>query len=432
MRCGAEAALPSQRIPLVDIFSLSGHRKNIFIIETPECAIILVEVTMLYRKLGKTGCDVSILGFGCMRLPVVDGNPGAIDEAEATRILHASLDLGVNYIDTAYPYHQGMSEPFVGKALNGSYRERVYLATKLPSWAIESTGDFDNYLNEQLGRLQTDRIDFYLIHALKRSWWQKLQKLGVGEFLERAIKDGRIRFAGFSFHAELDEFKEIVDQLDWSFCQIQYNFMDQDMQAGKAGMEYAASRGLGIIAMEPLRGGKLAAGVPADIMELWNSSPVKRAPAEWALRWIWNHPEISIALSGMNAMEQVEENCRIANEGIASKLSAAELDLINRVRERYLERIKIHCTGCSYCIPCPGGVNIPRIFSIYNDLHLYDEPYWARVMYSLNMEPASQATACNDCGQCEESCPQKISIRELLKKCHDELYAVMALPGTKS
>jgi uncharacterized protein len=388
---------------------------------------------MLYRKIDRTGCNVSILGFGCMRLPIIDGNAAAINEPEAARLLHAAIDYGVNYVDTAFPYHQGMSEPFVGRALKDAHRDKVYLATKLPSWAIETSADFDKYLNMQLERLATDHIDFYLIHALKRDWWNKLRDLGLEEFLERALKDGRIRYTGFSFHDELTLFKEIIDDRDWAFCQIQYNYMDQEIQAGREGLMYAASRNRGVVVMEPLRGGKLAADIPDDIMELWKSSPVKRSPAEWALRWLWNQPEVSLVLSGMNSMEQVTENCRIAGEATAGSLTVPELELVEKVRARYRQKIKIPCTGCEYCMPCPQKVAIPRIFSLYNDLYLYNEPYWARMMYSMNMDPGNQATGCVECGQCEEVCPQKIPISRQLKVCHEELLMdISILAGRKA
>ncbi|MDQ7823668.1 MAG: aldo/keto reductase [Candidatus Eremiobacteraeota bacterium] len=380
---------------------------------------------MLHRKIGKTGCSVSILGFGCMRLPVIDGNYGAIDEAESTRLIHAAVDHGVNYIDTAYPYHQGMSEPFTGRALKGAHRDKVNLATKLPSWAIETPGDFDKYLNEQLRRLATDHIDFYLVHALKRIWWDKLRDLGLEEFLGRAVKDGRIRYRGFSFHDELPVFKEIIDSMDWDCCQIQYNFMDREFQAGEEGMSHAASRGIGVIVMEPLRGGRLAAGVPDDIMELWNSAPLKRSPAEWAFRWLWNQPEVSLVLSGMNGMEQVTENCRIAGEAAPGNLTAAELELVEKVRALYRRKIRIPCTACAYCLPCPREVAIPRIFSLYNDLYLYHDVMWAKMMYMVH---DNRATECVECGLCEESCPQKIPIRSLLKECHHDLYMEVPFP----
>jgi uncharacterized protein len=378
---------------------------------------------MQYRRLGRTGCRVSALGFGCMRLPVIGGDDGRIDEAHAARLLHGAIERGVNYVDTAYPYHQGGSEPFVGRALQGAWRQQVILATKLPSWRVEKTADFDKFLDEQLQRLRTDRIDCYLVHSLKADWWHKLVGLGVLEFLERALKDGRIRYAGFSFHDELDVFKQIVDAYDWHFCQIQYNYMDEETQAGTRGLDYAAGRGLGIVVMEPLRGGALAAKAPEDIRALWDTSPVRRTPAEWALRWIWDRPEIGVVLSGMNSRDQVEENCRIAHEGLPGSLLPAERELIGRVRDRYRERIQVPCTACGYCLPCPQGVNIPRIFALYNDGFIFGSHAWACIMYTQVSNAAEMASNCVACGQCEEACPQGIEIIAKLRQSHARLTA---------
>jgi uncharacterized protein len=255
---------------------------------------------MLYRKMNKAAPGLSILGFGCMRLPVNEN--GQIDEEQATGMLRYAIDHGVNYVDTAYPYHNGESEPFVGRALEGGYREKVHLATKLPSWLITSREDMDRYLDEQLVRLKTDHVDFYLVHGLNRPFWENLSGLGVTDFLDGAIADGRILHAGFSFHDNTSLFKEIVDAYDWTFVQIQYNFMDDHYQAGTVGLEYAAKKGLGIVVMEPIRGGLLARDL-AGIQEIWQKAKVWRSPAEWALRWVWNHPEVTVVLSGMSTPE---------------------------------------------------------------------------------------------------------------------------------
>lgn len=376
---------------------------------------------MLYREFGTTGELVSNLGFGCMRLPVLDRQEDRIDEDLARRMLRSAIDQGVNYVDTAYPYHKGMSEFFVGRALQDGYRDRVFLATKLPSWEVTSRQDCDRILAEQLERLQTGVIDGYLLHALKKEWWEKLKGLGVLEFLDQAIRDGRIRYAGFSFHDECDQFKAIVDDFDWSFCQIQYNFMDEDVQAGTEGLFYAAGKGLGVVVMEPLRGGNLARSVPGDIQALWDQAPEKRSPAEWALRWVWDHPEVSVVLSGMTALDQVEENCRIAAAAEPNALSEAELEVIEQVRQRYRERIKVDCTACGYCMPCPNGVNIPRIFSVYNDRFIFGDERWSHLMYAFASNAGEHASSCIECGECEEVCPQGISIIETLKECHEVL-----------
>jgi predicted aldo/keto reductase-like oxidoreductase len=380
-----------------------------------------MEVEMLYRTFGKTGEQVSNLGFGCMRLPVIDQQEEKIDEKLATDMLRTAIDHGVNYIDTAYPYHKGMSEPFVGKALQEGYRNKVFIATKLPSWEVNTREDCERVLNEQLDRLQTDHIDFYLLHALKKEWWEKLKNLGALDFLEQAIKDGRIRYAGFSFHDEIEHFKAIIDEYDWSFCQIQYNFMDEEVQAGTEGLRYAAEKDLGIVIMEPLRGGSLARSAPKDIQAIWDKAPERRSPAEWALRWVWHQPELSVVLSGMSAPEQVEENCRIAALAEPNGLSDSELEIIEEVKQQYRQRIQVDCTACGYCMPCPSGVNIPRIFSVYNDRFIFGEKRWSHLMYTFASNDGEQASNCIECGECEEVCPQKIAIIADLKKCHEIL-----------
>jgi predicted aldo/keto reductase-like oxidoreductase len=384
---------------------------------------------MLYRKFGKTGIDVSTLGFGCMRLPLArpdatfHEDDAGIDETRAAELLHWAIDHGLNYVDTAYPYHGGNSEPFVGRALQGGYRKKIYLATKLPSWLIQSRSDMDRYLDEQLVRLQTDSIDCYLVHTITKTFWPNLLKHGVLEFLDAALSDGRIRFAGFSFHDELDLFKETVDAYDWSFCQFQYNYLDENYQAGRAGLEYAAARGLGVVIMEPLRGGRLAVNIPSAVQQVWDGAPLRRSPAEWALRFLWDQPDVSVVLSGMNHMDQVTENVRIASEVQPNSLTAAERDLIDEAKKIYRERIKVNCTGCGYCMPCPSGVNIPGCFTLFNNAHILEDVPTHRIFYNAHIGPAHAASNCVECGECEESCPQHIPIREVLKETHQLLGA---------
>lgn len=373
---------------------------------------------MLYRKMNKDAFDLSILGFGCMRLPVA--KDGRIDEDQATQMLRYAIDHGVNYIDTAYPYHNGESEPFLGRALQGGYRERVKLATKLPSWLINSRADMDRYLDEQLKRLQTDHIDFYLVHGLMKPFWGKLLSLGVADFLDDAIADGRIRHAGFSFHDELALFQEIVDAYPWTFCLIQYNFMDEQNQAGTEGLKYASDRGLGIVVMEPLRGGMLTKDIPS-INRIWMKAPVHRSLSEWALRWVWNHPEVTVVLSGMSSLLQVEQNVAYAERGFPSSLLPEELALFKEAETEYKKRIKVPCTGCRYCMPCPANVSIPECFEMYNQGCMFDAPDVASINYNIvlgGMLTGSPgfASLCLECGQCEELCPQGIAIREHLKE----------------
>ncbi|TCL36921.1 hypothetical protein EV210_107186 [Anaerospora hongkongensis] len=376
---------------------------------------------MLYRKFGKTNEMVSVLGFGCMRLPVIGGDPTQIDEAQAVKMVRYAIDNGVNYVDTAYPYHGtgfthgGASEPFVGKALQDGYREKVKLATKLPSWLIKTRADMDRYLNEQLERLQTDHIDFYLVHSLNSGVWPKLKEAGISEFLNTALKDGRIKYAGFSFHDQKELFKEIVDYYDWSFCQIQYNYLDEDYQAGKEGLEYAAKKNLGIVIMEPLRGGNIV-NLPQAAKAVIDRADKKKSPAEWGLRWVWNHPEVSVVLSGMSAMEQVVENIKVAQDAQPNSFTAQETAIIDEVKQIFTERIRVNCTACSYCMPCPAGINIPGCFATYNDHWVFDETPAAKQRYGIITKMASPASACIECGKCESHCPQGIGIRNELKQ----------------
>jgi predicted aldo/keto reductase-like oxidoreductase len=380
---------------------------------------------MKYRKFGKLDWEVSVLGFGAMRLPVTGGDPININEAESVSMIRYAIDHGVNYVDTAYPYHGGHSEVVLGRALQNGYRQKVKLATKLPCWLVRSPGDFDHYLNEQLKRIQVDTIDFYLLHGLDKERWIKLRDLGLFRWVESAMADGRIGHLGFSFHDEFKVFKEIVDGYDkWTLCQIQYNYMDIDYQAGTRGLNYAADRGLAVVVMEPLRGGRLTKKTPEEVAKLWSGASQKRTPAEWGLLWVWNHPEVSVALSGMNTMEQVVENIAIAERSAVGILNANDLALIDSVREAYKSLIPIPCTNCRYCMPCPNGVEIPFILELYNDAVMYHTSDNARFRYSgplLGLKEEQRADRCIECGECLEACPQKIPIPEWLKKTHELL-----------
>ncbi|MDN5353467.1 MAG: uncharacterized protein PWQ09_223 [Candidatus Cloacimonadota bacterium] len=382
---------------------------------------------MLYRKMGKTNEKVSVLGFGCMRLPVINGEQNNIDEEKATNMLRYAIDNGVNYVDTAYPYHgtgfdkPGEGEPFVARALKDGYREKVNLATKLPTWLVQSREDMDRLLAEQLERLETDKIDFYLLHSLNKGVWENLKKCGVDEFLDQAIKDGRIKYAGFSFHDGPKTFKEIVDFYDWSFCQIQYNYLDENYQAGKEGLKYAADKGLGIVIMEPLKGGRLAGKVPEEILNKWEEAPIKRTPAQWALRWVMNHPEVSVVLSGMTTMEQVKDNIKTAQKGEANSLTEQEIELVNYAKKVFKNKTKINCTACKYCMPCPVGVDIPQNFAIYNNGYLFNDIEQAKTQYKKFLLDKAKAANCIECGECETHCPQNISIRRELKNVRKAL-----------
>jgi predicted aldo/keto reductase-like oxidoreductase len=383
---------------------------------------------MRYRKLGKTDVDVSILGFGAMRLPM-EGNPGGlagfdpkipINEIEAMKMIGHALESGINYYDTAYLYHGGKSETFLGKALR-PYRSKVMIATKLPMWNLEKPEDCEKIFSDQLSKLNTDYIDFYLVHGLGGTTWKKAQEMGVLKFLDGLRSSGRIRYAGFSFHDEVKVFEDIINAYDWDMCQIQYNFYDQDYQAGKEGLAYAASRGIGVVVMEPLRGGKLVDQIPFEIQEVWNSAPVKRSPVEWAMRWVWNHEGVSTALTGASTLDQLKENTRVVRDASPNSLTSEELSLFDEVRAIYRKMLKVDCTGCGYCMPCPNGVDIPRNFQLYNDTFLFKGGEFNAFFYNHFLTPEQRASGCFDCLICLEKCPQKISIPEELKTVHGKL-----------
>ena len=374
---------------------------------------------MQYRKFGSLDWQGSALGFGAMRLPQTSSKPEDVNEAEAIRMIRYAIDNGVNYVDTAYTYHGGRSEVVVGKALQDGYRSKVKLATKLPSWPVKTAADFDRILEEQFKRLQTDLIDLYLLHGMNRDNWAKLRDLKVLDWAEKAMAAGRIGKLGFSFHDDFYVFKELVDAYDnWTFCQFQYNFMDTDFQAGMRGLNHAARKGLAVVVMEPLRGGSLAKQPPEKVARVWAEARQKRTPAEWALLWMWEQPKVSVALSGMSTFDQVKENIAIAGRSGPGVLTQEEMALIERAKEAFKTLNPIPCTGCGYCQPCNQDVDIPRIFQLYNNGVIYDYFYPSRFWYNA---PLGLADKCIECGECEDLCPQKVPIREWLKKAHAEL-----------
>ena len=370
---------------------------------------------MQYRTLGKTGEKVSALGYGCMRLPVIDGDNANIDEKRAISLIREAIDSGINYIDTAYPYHGGNGELVVGKALEDGYRERIKLATKLPSWFISNRDDMDKYLNEQLERLKTDHIDFYLLHALSKSRWDNYVNNDVFDFIDSATKDGRIKHIGFSFHDELEVFKEIVDSYNWEFCLMQMNFMDEGYQAGIEGMRYAREKGMGIVIMEPLRGGTLVNNIPDDVQAVWDSAHNGKSVAQWGFDYLWDMEEVDVVLSGMSNEEQLRENIKSACNSKANSLTDYEKECISKVREIYRSRMNVDCTSCKYCMPCPAGVNIPVCFTYYNNSSMYQNVDWAKRQYHVFVDPSEIASNCVECGKCEQVCPQHIRIRSAMK-----------------
>ena len=376
---------------------------------------------MQYRKVPKNGDQLSALGFGAMRLPT---RMGRIDEERATKQIRGAIDQGVNYVDTAVPYHVGESERFLGRVLKDGYREKIKLATKLPPFSVKTREDMDRILGIQLKKLQTDHIDYYLLHGLNDGQWKKLRDLGVLEFLDKAKADGRIRNAGFSFHGDRKTFKEIIDAYDWVFCQIQYNFLDEMNQAGTEGLLYAASKNIAVMVMEPLRGGMLAGKLPKEAEQIYSHAGIKRSAAEWALRWVWNHPEVTVVLSGMNDEKHIAENLAVCRTAFPGGMSEAELKTIADVAASYRRLVKVGCTGCSYCMPCPSGVNIPGCFSLYNDYYMASG-LMARGFYGMmlmgGMGTKADASLCIACGKCAKACPQHIAIPSELKNVNRTL-----------
>ena len=379
---------------------------------------------MQYRNFGTLDWKASALGFGCMRLPMLDGqrNGANIDEPEAIRMIRHAIDNGVNYIDTAYPYHEGQSELVVGKALLDGYRERVKIATKLPVWLVKSPDDFDRYLDEQLKKLQTDHVDFYLLHALNQTVWREIVlERNLLAKAEAALADGRIRHLGFSFHGDYTAFYDIVNGSDlWSMCQIQYSYVDTEHQAGSRGLHLAAHKKLAVVIMEPLLGGRLA-DPPPDIRDFIQGFPVQRTPAEWALQWLWDQPDVSVVLSGMSTMQQVKLNLAFAEDSRIGCFSPAESELIIQVRDKYMARNIIPCTRCGYCLPCPNGVDIPGNIELFNYSHTHNDLMSAQFRFKVLLNDSQRATNCTSCGSCEPLCPQKIEIPQWMAKVSVQL-----------
>ena len=384
---------------------------------------------MQYRKMGSLDWEVSALGFGCMRLPQRRLNRMRAETDESIRIIRHGIDLGVNYIDTAWPYHLGDSERIVGQALQDGYRERVHLVTKLFMPMVRETEAFDRYLNSQLEKLQTDYLDIYLFHGLNAGAFEKVKRLGLIEKMEEAKKQGRIRHIGFSFHDTFPVFKEIVDYYDWDMAQIQYNYMDTGIQATTDGLAYGHGKDIAMVIMEPLKGGRLA-NPPAEALHLMHANGNGRTPVDWALQFLWNRPEIATVLSGMGNQQMVDENCASADRSGINSLSQAEEETVAQIAEVYRSKILVPCTGCGYCMPCPAGVNIPQNFAILNNVSTESRRImrWqlgrgykklADSKETLGKEnPNGNGALCVDCGKCLEKCPQQINIPVELEKVH--------------
>ena len=400
---------------------------------------------MKYRKMGSLDWKVSALGFGAMRLPIIpfkDENKGEmiykVNEEEAIKMIRYAIDNGVNYVDTAYPYHNGESEVVVGKALKDGYREKVHLTTKLPMWQVKTTEDFERFLKEQIERLQTNP-DIYLFHGLNKSRLEKIKELNLIKKMEEARDKGLIKYIGFSFHDKVEVFKEIIDYYNWDCCQIQHNYLDINYQAGTEGLRYAGKKNIAVIIMEPIRGGKLA--IPTnkldtrpEVKKVLEKSHFKRSMPDWALQFLWNQPEVSVVLSGMSTMEQVIENVESANNSDINLLSEGELHTISELREAYEKYIYVPCTSCGYCLPCPNDVSIPGVMRLINELHYWGEAGIQRIAYFYNNmaktkdevktkkengdESEGAASLCIQCGECLEKCPQQIEIPEIMKKAN--------------
>lgn len=381
----------------------------------------------------KNGDELSILGFGCMRFPT---KSGAIDETRAIQMIRNAIENGVNYFDTAYIYHAGKSESLLGKALEDGYRERVYVATKLPPYMVNKLDNAKKIVSTQLSRLRTDHIDYYLLHMLTDlAMYKKMESLGVMEYLEELKRDGTIGNIGFSFHGSKQDFEQIIKSYPWDFCQIQYNYLDENNQATKSGLMLAHEMSIPVIVMEPLRGGKLVTGLPKSVMKAFEEYDSKKSPAEWGLRWIWNHKEVNVVLSGMSDENQVAENIKIAGDARENSLTENELEVFNRVKKIMNEKIKVPCTACAYCMPCPHGVNIPGCFASYNEKYLLDDKMYkikyAQTLGAMSSTPA-YASQCKECGKCELHCPQKIEIRKELKNVSREMEGIMFKPVVKT
>ena len=373
---------------------------------------------MNYVPFTDLGFDVSRLGFGMMRLPTVKNEEGdaVIDRAEAIRMVRYAIDHGLNYVDTAYGYHGGESEIVTGLALKGGYRERVKLTTKLPQWLVNEHADMDRLLDEQLKKLDVPCVDFYLLHSLSREAFHKLQRLDYKNFIKRAKADGRIKHIGFSFHDEHDAFLEIIDDYDgWELAQIQLNYLDDDYQAGEKGMRYAAERGIGVVVMEPLRGGAIA-GPPSSVRTMMEGYEKKYSPVEWAFRYAGDFKEVVTILSGMNTMEQVKDNLDIFTRVAVGNLTGQDRAFVKQLKRAYLERIAIGCTKCDYCQPCPQGVLIPRVFAAVNDAYMFEDNARFDGAYQQILKLEGDAARCVACGQCEDACPQHLPIIRLLSE----------------
>lgn len=375
---------------------------------------------MKYRNFGKLGIQGSAFGLGCMRFNGAASGDSIIDEEKAISLIRRAIDGGVTYMDTAYVYLDRTSEIVLGKALQDGYREKVTIATKMPAEHVHNREEMQALLDEELEKLQTDHIDFYLMHGIDKEKWEYFKSIGAPQFFDDMKKAGKIRYKCFSFHAPYDEFEYIIKDYDWDMVQIQYNFMNEDYQAGTKGLELAGSLGIPVVIMEGLLGGRLAKA-PDNVQALYDAFPVKRSPVEWAFRWLCNHPQIATVLSGCNEEAQIDDNLRIFDTVEPGIMSEEELKLMSDVRDAYLSRMRIGCTGCRYCMPCPNGVNIPGIFAAWNDVSLYSADPAQHFGLNMIRKNGEGADNCVACGACEAACPQHLSIIDALQEAWKEM-----------
>lgn len=371
---------------------------------------------MQYKTFKKIGKEVSLLGMGAMRLP--ETQDGKVNEKEAVEIIREAIDSGITYIDTAYPYHNGQSEGIVGKALKDGYREKVMLADKMPMWLAKDEEHMKHIFHKQLERLDTDYIDMYLVHNVGRAVWKRAKKLNLMPFLEEMKAQGKIKHIGFSFHDSYEFFEEMLDEYPWEFVQIQLNYMDKNHQAGLKGLKLAAEKGLDVIIMEPLKGGRLTYSIPPTVQKLWDSAETKRTPAEWGFKWLANLPEVTMMLSGMSSKDQLRENIKIMSAEDVTILTDNEKALIDKVSDEYNRLIKYPCTGCEYCLPCPKKLDIPDILGYFNDWNVYEHTPSTKFQYTTWL--AKHASDCIGCKACEKQCPQHLPIAKAMKEAAED------------
>ena len=385
---------------------------------------------MNYRINSKNGDQLSILGYGCMRFPK-KGN--SVDEERTESQIISAIEQGINYFDTAYIYHGGKSESILGRILAKGYRDRVKIATKMPPFMVRKSGDMDKIFNTQLKRLETDYIDYYLMHMLPDvQTWERLKTLGILQWIEEKKRTGQIINLGFSYHGGTSEFMKIMDVFDWDFCQIQYNYLDENNQAGRGGLNYAVLKGVPIIVMEPLRGGKIVDGLPKEVDMIWKEAKPTRSAADWALRWVWNEPGVLLALSGMSTEGQISENLRVASDAQADDFTPEDMELFVKAKDILSKKTKVNCTACGYCMPCPSGVDIPTCFSCYNQKYMNKSKGVSFFNYitqtgAITSNP-TYASRCTQCRKCEQHCPQNIPISEKMTEVKKDMENVLFKP----